>query len=160
MTRFTYLIVVAALLIAVLVGCGSHRRFTIDTGGNGSLFNVLTTPYDGESNVAVDTWVRVYWYGDQEPPPTFTFALRDGSDTRIPTYMHEGDVRFEWWFEPTADLDPDSRYKIEIISGDDKVVSYFYTAQAPIIVPFSAAHHGISPRISGPEQQHTIRAKP
>ena len=128
MRRFSLLLALLVLLSAVS-GCGAHRRYTIQTGANGSLAGVRIVPSDGDYDVPVEMWIRVYWPAGSEPPAEFTFALRDETDTRVLTYLREGDQKYEWWFEPYDDLDYDTRYKIELKAEDEKVVSYFWTEE-------------------------------
>jgi len=156
MRRFLLVLALLCLLGAIL-GCGAHRRHAIETGGNGSLAGVRTVPRDGDYDVPVEIWIRVYWPLGFEPPPEFTFALRDGSDSRVFTYLHKGDQKYEWWFEPYEDLDCDTRYKIELKAGDEKVVSYFWTEEEDTRSPSSNVPASAGPRITEPLDEHTVR---
>jgi len=160
MTRFAVLFLVAVVGVGLLAGCAGSRRHTIDTGGDGFLRDVRTMPDDGDYSVSTNIWVRVYWPAPTEPPPTFTFALRDGTDTRVYTSMRSGDELYEWWFEPSEELDYDSRYTIEIRSGSEVVRSYFFTIDAPFLLQTAPARPKAGARISGPALQHTIRTAP
>jgi hypothetical protein len=148
---------IVLLFCGLICGCGGSRRHDITTGGQGSLAFVRTVPIDGESNVSTITWVRVYWPEGTEPPPTFRFDIRDGSDTRIATKMHEGDG-YEWYFEPDSDLDPSTRYKIEIYSGDDEVECIFFTDDGEEASLSRAAEpkEGIGPAITPALPEHLV----
>ena len=160
MTRFAIISLVALVIGGMLSGCAGSRRHYIDTGGNGSLQDVQTVPEDGAYSVSTNVWVKVYWPDGTEPPPAFTFAMRDGSNTRVYTTMHAGDQKYEWWFEPTQELDYDSHYKIEIVSGTEIVRSYFFTVEAPIVPQTAPARPKAGAPISGPALEHTIRTAP
>ncbi|HUV05746.1 MAG TPA: hypothetical protein VMX94_11645 [Armatimonadota bacterium] len=153
------LLLVLALLVLLsgVLGCGAHRRYTIETGANGSLAGVRTIPRDGDYDIPVDTWIRVYWPVGSEPPPEFTFVLRNGSDTRVLTYLHDSDQKYEWWFEPYEDLDRYTRYKMEIKAGEERVVSYFWTEEEDTRAPSSNIPPGAGPRITEPLDEHTVR---
>jgi len=142
--------------LILLAGCGGHRSFTVNTGADGSLRDVRTVPGDGDYNVSTNIWIRVYWPTGTEPPPSFTFSLRNQSDVRVGTSKHSGDEQYEWWFEPVSELDHHARYKIEIASGADKVTSYFFTEESVAETETRSADPGVGPRESGFVEEHTI----
>jgi len=160
MTRFAIISLVALVIGGMLSGCAGSRRHYIDTGGNGSLQDALTIPEDGDYSVSTNVWVKVYWPDGTEPPPKFSFALRDESDTRIYTKMHSGDEPYEWWFEPIEELDHDSRYKIQLKTDSEYVRVYFFTVEEPFAMQAAPARPKAGAPISGPALEHTIRTAP
>lgn len=150
------LVLVSVALVGILFGCGGGRRsFDIDTGANGTLAGVRTIPKDGDYNVPVHIWIRIYWPSGTEPPAVFTFTLRDENNRRVKTIRHDGEQRYDWWFEPVYYLDYNSRYKIELESSDERVMAYFWTegeGRAPVASP------GQPQRNDGavPMEEHTV----
>lgn len=151
-----FVAVAIVVALAAIAGCGAHSRYVIQTDGNGSLEGLRVTPADGSFNVPVEIWVRVYWPPGYEPPPEFRFILRDEYDDRVLTYKHDGELRYEWFFEPYVDLNPGSRYKVEITAGDEKYVSYFYTEEYEMRSPSTNEPQNAGPRSSGPQAEHLV----
>lgn len=155
-SRHLLLVLMSVALLGILFGCGAGQRsFEIDSGANGTLAGVRTVPRNGDYNVPVNIWVRVYWPSGAEPPAAFTFSLRDEDNRRVKTIKHDGEQRYDWWFEPAFSLDYNSRYKIELESIDERVTAYFWTereGRAPVASP------GQPQRNDGavPLEEHTV----
>jgi len=154
--RLLLFLALTTLLIPI-IGCGSHRSQTVTTGGSGSLEGVQIIPRDDDLDVPVETWIRVYWPSGFEPPAEFTFTLRDGSDTRVPTYKHNSRQENDWQFEPSEILDYDTRYKIEVEAGDERVVTYFWTEEEGYRAPLLNVPSDAGPRVSGPLVEHRVQ---
>jgi hypothetical protein len=158
MVRVIALVAAVLMVIAFLSGCAGQSSYGIKTGGNGSVYDVQTVPFDGDYDVPTNIWIRVYWPSGTEPPPEFKFKLRDSDDVRVNTYRHDGDEPNEWYFEPVDFLDYDSRYKVEIISGEQKVTTYFFTTQI-VTLSGTRAVPNVGPRKSGSEAEQTIKTR-
>lgn len=152
---------VALIVLAGLIsGCGGQSRYTIVTDADGSLAGVRTNPRNGDYDIPVSAWIQVYWPLDYEPPAEFTFTLRNESGSRVWTYLRDGTQQYEWWFEPRSSLDYDSRYKIEIQSGESKVVAYFWTRPDSYTYRSPEQEPDAGPRRSAPLEEHTVRTLP
>jgi hypothetical protein len=119
-------------LAAIIVGCGAHSSYTVDTGGSGSLRGVRTVPADTADDVETDVHIRVYWVAGYEPPPEFTFRLRDDSGDSVLTVDRASNEPDEWIFEPWSALDYDTIYTIELTAGDSSRTFVFRTEEEPL----------------------------
>ena len=72
--RKLFLLLTLVVLAVMVIGCGSHRTQNITTGGSGTLEGVLTIPRDGDRDIPIDSWIRVYWPSGEEPPSEFKFT--------------------------------------------------------------------------------------
>jgi len=133
MKRLIYLsaVVVAA---AVIAGCGGSSSHGVDTPYYGSVYGVGTRPYDGDSNVGIDTWIEVFWPDPRyDPPSRFTFRLEREVDVdrfeAVNTYVAESHPdEAVWWFAPEHNLQYDTCYRITITDDyGDRYRAYFVT---------------------------------
>ena len=155
--RRLVLLLYAALLALAVAGCGAHSSQTVETGGSGSLRGVQIIPRDGDYNVHVDDWIRVYWPEDYEPPSEFTFTLRSEGGGKVLTYKRSGRYENEWFFEPYTNLDYVSRYVIELTTDTERVVSYFWTEdEEDVYARASKAPPDAGPRSSEALPEHVI----
>lgn len=154
--RLILLVLISVALLGILFGCGAGRRsFDISTGANGTLTGVRTVPKDGDYNVPVNIWIRVYWPSGTEPPAVFTFTLSDEDNRKVKTIIHDGEQRYDWWFEPAYYLDCYSRYKIELESSNERVTAYFWTereGRTPVASPVQPQRNDGAV----PTEEHTV----
>lgn len=144
MAKMGYGAPAAAVAIAVVLlvgGCGGGgggaKTHDVRSPWDGTLAGFATEPVDEETNIAVDTWVHVFWPDENFPPPArFTFRLekeeRPGDWGGIHTVIDwetsdpEGG---SWWFAPVRLLSRGTWYRIvltDTFSGD-LAYSYFQT---------------------------------
>lgn len=133
-------LIILAILIALsaaIAGCGGgSKTHWIYSDYNGSVRGVETAPPDNDTNVAVDTWIKVYWpYSYYAPPSRFSFTLE--KETSGNTYkpvktievVEDSDpYRGYWWFAPEHHLNYSTYYRITITDNSGKRYrSYFRT---------------------------------
>lgn len=145
---------------AVVVGCGGHSSYTIETGGTGDLRGLRTDPADGDTNVRVDPTIRVYWVTGYDPPPEFTFVLRDDFGDKVYTVRKDTDDPDTWLFAPYEDLEYDSRYGIEVRYEDNSRTFIFRTEEDNGRSALAASRTKTrerDPSDSAPQLEHTVR---
>lgn len=155
--RRLFLFLALAVLTVTIVGCGSHSSQTITTGGDGSLEGVQIIPRDGDRDVPVDTWIRVYWPRGYDPPVQFTFRLRVYRGSSVSTYKHNSDQENDWQFEPASNLSDDTRYIIELEAGDESDSATFWTGEEDQYARPSNIHSDAGPRVSEALEEHKVQ---
>ncbi len=128
----------AVVAILVTAGCGGGTRglkvHDVTTPYDGSVFDVDTLPADGEDNIAVDSWINVFWPVNP-PPAEFTVRLEKQENPDDWGGVHtvladESDpLNGDWWFAPTSYFSPNTWYRIIIrdTNTEETVTHFFYT---------------------------------
>lgn len=138
--------ITTVIFMLILSGCGGggEKTHNLDSPYRGDLYGVETQPADQETNVAVDSWIRVYWpHANYPPPATFTVSVEKEESPNqwgaIHTIQSDSSdpTNGEWWFEPANQFSTDTWYKIIVKDDIGRTsTSYFYTV--------SAARSGVS----------------
>lgn len=136
-----FCIIVGACLI-LAAGCGGgggNKTQGITSPYRGSLAGVETQPADQETNIATDSWVRVYWPNDGLPPPAlFTVRMEKEQSPDVWGAIHtvldansSDAFNGSWWFKPTSLFSPNTWYRVIItVDANHQVMAYFQTAPA------------------------------
>ena len=145
---------------AFVVGCGGHSSYNVETGGTGDLRGLRTDPADGDTNVRVDPTISVYWVTGYDPPPEFTFVLRDDYGDKVYTIKKPSDDPNHWLFAPYEVLEYDSRYAIEVRYKDSSRTFVFRTEEEDRSSALSMSPRKTrerDPGDSAPQLEHTVR---
>lgn len=148
------------VVAAIVVGCGGHSSYHVETGGSGDLRGLRTDPADGDTNVRVDPTICVYWVTGYDPPPEFTFILRDDDGDKVYTIKKSSDDPNHWLFAPREDLEYDSRYAIEVQYKDSSRTFIFRTEEEDLGSALSMSRRKTrepDPGDSAPQLEHTVR---
>lgn len=188
--KLAYTVLALAGAVAVLVtaaGCGGSsggkKTHELTSPWFGDLRGVATEPQDSETNIAVDSWIHVFWPDAQYPPPrSFTVRLEKeerpnewGAVHTVLRNDYSDPDGGSWWFEPRSYFSLYTWYRIVISDGSgDRVVAYFRTSTtrepASRSIDASPAAPGSRYRPAGAENappsgeegalEHTIRTQP
>lgn len=167
-TRSMYLAlasIVAALMLVIVVGCGSSgsRSHDIETDSYGTVYGVYTDPDDGRDGVDTDTDIRVSWPdGDYPPPATFTFRLERDDGPRdwtvVYTELHSDAEHQTWTFEPTSNLAGGHWYKAAVTDDTGRrQVIFFRTYGSSTYESLSSTSTGAPPRGAA---EHRVITRP
>ncbi|OFX13763.1 MAG: hypothetical protein A2Z18_05060 [Armatimonadetes bacterium RBG_16_58_9] len=141
LARLMTLGVVALVALVVAAGCGGggggKKTQDLTSPWDGTLAGVATQPDDGETDIDVDSWIRVYWPDEGYPPPReFTVRLEKeehpddwGGVHTIYRRDYSDPSNGDWWFEPTSYFSRSTWYRIVITDSytHDAVIAYFLT---------------------------------
>ena len=142
--RATVVVVSIAAIVALLItaGCGGGIRgkkiHDVSTPYDGSVFDVDTLPADGEDNIAVDSWINVFW-PTFPPPAEFTVRLEKEEDAGDWGGVHtvlaaeSQPLNGDWWFAPRSFFSLNTWYRIVIrdTNTEETVTHFFYTGVIP-----------------------------
>ena len=71
---------IAAALLALLfvTGCGGGGKKTneVSSPWNGTISGIATEPQDNENNIALDSWIHVYWPDEDFATPPRIYQRR------------------------------------------------------------------------------------
>lgn len=125
------------ILSAAIAGCGGgSKTHWVYSDYSGSVRGVETAPPDNDTNVAADTWIKVYWpYSYNAPPKRFSFTLEKEiaadsyKSVRTVEAVEDSDPdRGIWWFAPERYLDNSAYYRITVTDNSGRRYrAYFRT---------------------------------
>lgn len=135
----TIIICVFVMLLTAGCGGGGKTNQNLSSPWYGDLYGVATEPANGETNIALNSWVHVYWPdGNYPPPASFTLKLQkeERPDTwgDIHTVLSNADSNpagGSWWFQPESNFSPNTSYRIIITDDHNRqAIAYFRTTAA------------------------------
>ena len=121
--------------LLILSGCGGGGKKTqqLDSPYRGDLYGVEMQPTNQETDIALDSWIRVYWpHADYPPPAQFTVSVDKEESANVWGAIHtkmNNDATHpangDWWFEPESNFSPNTWYRITV-KDDAGRQSMFY----------------------------------
>jgi len=145
-TRFALFAAAAILSLFALLtisGCGGGSgsggkiNNSVSSPWHGTLAGVATKPVDDQSNIALDSWIEVYWPDPNlEPPRSFNVRLEKEETPNnwggVHTRLRSGDsdpTGGDWWLEPVNHFSAYTWYRIVIEANGERAIAMFMTGK-------------------------------
>ena len=162
LVKYAALLAAAAIALLLAAGCGGggdgKKTQEVTSPWDGAIEGIATEPFDGETDIDLDSWIHVFWPDVGFPPPgEFTVQLqkeefaRDWGGVHTVFRSEFSDPGLgDWWFEPSSFFSRNTWYRIVVrdVETLDQYIAEFLTTSLAASAESAPGHTQPTPKTS------------